>query len=69
MSMKADRVEVSWDATKRNWLVRIEIGAEVIRRHCDQPQDADEQALRAAARTTVADEGYEFEPASITVRR
>ncbi|MHB8411804.1 MAG: hypothetical protein ACYDDI_07635 [Candidatus Acidiferrales bacterium] len=66
--MHADRVEVSWDEEKSKWLVRIEVGEEVVRRHCDLPRDADEQSLRAAAQKTVADEGYE-PGAEITVLR
>ena len=66
--MKADRVDVSWDATKKKWLVRVEVGSEVIRRYSDQPKDADEQALRALAATTATDEGYESDPSSIAVR-
>ena len=30
--MRADRVEVTWDKSKSNWLVRITSGEEVIRR-------------------------------------
>jgi hypothetical protein len=67
--MNADRVEVSWDPGKKKWLVRIEVGAEVIRRHCDQPKDADEEKLRASAAETVTDEGYQFDRANIAVRR
>jgi hypothetical protein len=67
MDMRADRVKVSWDAEKRKWLVRIEAGSEVIRRHCDQPRNADEQSLRKAAEQTVIDEGYQFDPAAISV--
>jgi hypothetical protein len=67
--MKADRVEVSWDAAKHNWLVRIEIGSEVIRRHCKDARDADEQTLRTAAARTVVDEGYEIDEARIAVIR
>ena len=67
--MQADRVEVSWDNEKSNWLVRIEVGEEVVRRHCDLPRDADEQSLRAAAQKTVADEGYEAGAAEIAVLR
>jgi hypothetical protein len=36
--MRADRVELSWDAVKPNWLLRIEVGEEVIRRHCVAPK-------------------------------
>lgn len=65
--MRADRVDVSWDAAKSNWLVRITNGEEVIRRHCDAPQNADEQTLRSAAQQTAKDEGYEAD--AISIRR
>jgi len=65
--MRADRVEVSWDADKSNWLVRIESGEEVIRRRCHAPKSADEQTLRSAAQQTAKDEGYEAEV--VTIRR
>jgi len=67
--MRADRAEISWDPGKSKWLVRIQTGEEVIRRHCDIPKNADEQALRAAAEKTVRDEGYELAPANVTIRR
>jgi len=67
--MRADRVEVSWDTAKSKWLMRIISGEEVIRRHCDLPKNADEQALRSAAQQTVRDEGYEPEVAELSVRR
>jgi hypothetical protein len=67
--MRADQVEVSWDTGKDKWLVRIVNGEEVIRRPCNLPKNADEQALRAAAVQTVRDEGYEADPAGISVRR
>lgn len=67
--MRADRVEVSWDAAKSKWLVRIQSGEEVIRRHCNVPRSADDQTLRAAAEKTVLDEGYEAPGANLTIRR
>jgi hypothetical protein len=67
--MTADLVEVSWDAEKSKWLIRITEGEEVIRRHCDLPRNADEQSLRTAAAKTVQDEGYEFDPTKLTVKR
>jgi len=67
--MRADRVEVSWDASKWKWLVRIETGEEVIRRHCQAPKNADELSLRSAVQKTVQDEGYEPDPAQILIRR
>jgi hypothetical protein len=67
--MNADRVEVSWDAEKNKWLVRIEVGAEVIRRHAGNPKGTDDQTLRTAAENTAKDEGYDVAPANIAVRR
>ena len=67
--MRADRVEASWDPGKSKWLIRIQSGEEVIRRHCNLSKDADEQAVRAAAEKTATEEGYEFDPASVVVRR
>jgi hypothetical protein len=67
--MRPDRVEVSWDAAKSKWLIRIENGEEVIRRHSDVPKNADDQTLRSAVQKAVADEGYELDPASVSIRR
>jgi hypothetical protein len=67
-SMHADHVEFSWDASKSSWLIRIEAGEEVIRRHCALPKSADEQTLRTAIEKAVAEEGYELDPASL-IRR
>jgi hypothetical protein len=67
--MHADHVEVSWDADKSNWLVRIKSGEEVIRRHCKLPKDADEQSLRAVTQQVVQDEGYELDVAELLIRR
>jgi hypothetical protein len=67
--MRADRVEVSWDGEKSQWLIRIQNGEEVIRRHCKAPKDADEQTLRSAAAKTVQDEGYELSLEGVAVRR
>jgi hypothetical protein len=67
--MRADRAEVSWDQEKSKWLVRIAVGEEVIRRHCDLPRNAGEADLRAAAQKTLQDEGYEADGAAITIRQ
>lgn len=66
--MRADRVELSWDAGKSDWLIRIESGEEVIRRHCKESKNADEAKLRAAAQTTLKEEGYEAD-AAVSIRR
>ena len=67
--MRADHVELSWGPDKKKWLVRIRVGEEVIRRHCSAPRDADEQWLRSEAEQTVRDEGYEADPAQISILR
>ena len=67
--MRADRVEVSWDSGKSKWVVRIQSGEEVIRRHSDASKNADEQALRAAAENTVREEGYQLGSGGVTIRR
>jgi len=66
--MRADRVEISWDNEKSNWLIRIEAGEEAVRRHCNLPRNADEAALRAAAQKTIEDEGYDLPPSSVILR-
>ncbi|HEY6272785.1 MAG TPA: hypothetical protein VIX19_12455 [Terriglobales bacterium] len=67
--MRADSVEVSWDPAKSSWLVRIQTGEEVIRRHCKLPQNADESALRSATDETLKDEGYEALGAAVKITR
>lgn len=67
--MRIDRAEVSWDAQKSKWLVRIQTGDEVVRRYCSLPKNADEQALRSAALKTVQEEGYDADPAAVMISR
>jgi hypothetical protein len=67
--MRADRVEVSWDAGKSQWLVRIQNGEEVIRRHFKAPKDADEQTLTSVAAKMAQDDGYELNLEGVTIRR
>jgi hypothetical protein len=65
--MQADRIDVSWDTAKSAWLVRITSGEEVIRRHCNFPQNADDQTLKSAAQKTAKDEGYD--DGTVNIRR
>jgi hypothetical protein len=67
--MHADRVEVSWDGGKSDWVIRIQSGDEVIRRHYKAPKEADEKTLRAKAEETVRDEGYEANAAAVSIKR
>jgi hypothetical protein len=66
--MRADRAEVSWDSGKSKWLVRISSGDEVMRRYCGLSKDATDAQLREAAEKTVRDDGYELDPALITIK-
>ena len=63
--MKADRVEITWDSQKSNWLVRIEAGEEAVRRHLALPRETPEPTLRAAAQKIAEDEGYEASNISV----
>src|SRR5690348_4519523 len=67
--MRADRVEVSWDSQKSQWLVRIVSGEEVLRRHLKLPNSTEEQALRAAALQTATDEGYEADASVVAIQK
>jgi hypothetical protein len=67
--MRADRAEVSWDQDKGKWMVRIQIGEEIIRRYVDLPKGADEPALRSEANKAMEDEGYEANVTPVTVSR
>ncbi|MBZ5574032.1 MAG: hypothetical protein LAO09_19380 [Acidobacteriia bacterium] len=67
--MRADRAEVSWDADKRKWVVRIQVGEEVIRRSCDVPKDAMESTIRSAAQEAINHEGYEADAMPMTIHR
>jgi hypothetical protein len=67
--MRADRVEMSWDTEKSQWLVRIVNGEEVVRRHVKLSSSADDADLRVAAQKTVTDEGYEPDGTEIAIRR
>ncbi|MGC2658068.1 MAG: hypothetical protein WA324_08815 [Bryobacteraceae bacterium] len=63
--MKADRVEVSRDEQGNRWTIRIQVGGEVIRRHCHEPANAGEAILREAAVKTATDEGYTVDPLNV----
>jgi hypothetical protein len=69
VSMRTDEVEASWDPSKNKWLLRIRVGEEVIRRYCDAPKNAEEEALRLLARQTLQDEGYEPDLRELRIRR
>jgi len=66
--LRADRAQVSWDTDKSKWLIRLQIGEEVIRRWCNEPRGAGLETVRAAAVQTAHDEGYELDVNAVTVQ-
>jgi hypothetical protein len=69
VAMRADRVEVTWDKSKSDWLIRITSGEEVIRRHAKISKDSDEQTLRSIVQKTLQEEGYEPDPIRMDLER
>lgn len=68
--MRANGAEVYWDTQKKSWIVRVQVGEEVVRRACKSAKrDADDSGLRTAAIETARDDGYELDPDHVTVRR
>jgi hypothetical protein len=68
--LKAEKATVNWDAKRKLWHVRVQIGEEVIKRPlANTPRDATEEALRAKAFATASDEGYEVDPTQIAIQR
>ena len=64
--MNADRIEVTRDEERKNWLIRIWVGDEVIRRHCDEAAEVDRATLRNAALKIANDDGYTVDPSNVT---
>ena len=68
--IRAGGAKVSWDTDKKRWSVRIQVGEEVIKRPATgAPRDAAEDALRLMAVRTASDDGYEVDPAAVTILR
>ena len=66
--LQADHAKVEWNSAKKHWEVRIEVGAEVIKRTIeDQPDNAGETALKERAIAIAVDEGYQLNAAQIEV--
>jgi hypothetical protein len=68
--IKADHAEVTWNADKKVWQVRIQIGEEVIKRPAEKTApDVAEETLRSMAVKVASEEGYALEPANVTITR
>jgi len=68
--IKADSAKVTWDADKKRWQVRIQIGEEVVKRtlpKCDN--DATDEVIRPLAVQTAKDDGYEVDPQAVVIVR
>ena len=66
-NMDASRIEVTREEEHNNWLIRIWVGDEVIRRHCHEPANAARETLLKAALKTAEDEGYTVDPSKVIV--
>jgi hypothetical protein len=68
--VRASDAEVLWDAGKKNWVVRIRSGEEVVRRPCKGgKQDLSDDELRSLAVQTAHEDGYELPSEAVTVKR
>jgi hypothetical protein len=70
--MKADSAAVSWDADKKTWRIRIQVGEEVIKRQAKDhkvPRDAGDDVLRNLAVETAQGDGYEVDREAVTITR
>jgi hypothetical protein len=68
--LRADKAEVFWDDQKKQWVVRIQVGAEVIRRGCKtSKRESEDAALKTMAVETARDEGYELPAEAVDVKR
>jgi len=68
--IKANDAKVEWNAGKKHWQVVIHLGSEVIRRQCEKtPHDVPDPALLDLAVATAKDEGYELDPARVSIVR
>jgi hypothetical protein len=70
MLVRASSATVDWSPKDKKWHVHIQVGAEVIKRPlADTPQDASDDTLRSAAVEEAKGEGYEVDPAKVTIAR
>ncbi len=68
--VEVKQAAVTWDADKKRWVIRFQIGAEVIKRPgLKTGHDADDESLRSMAVKVAEDDGYQLNPASVTVSR
>ncbi len=68
--VEVNNAAVAWDAGKKRWVIRLQVGGEVIKRPgLKSTRDTDDESLRSMAVQLAQDEGYQLSPAVITVSR
>ncbi|HLN02950.1 MAG TPA: hypothetical protein VK335_26915 [Bryobacteraceae bacterium] len=68
--VEVSQAAVTWDAEKKRWVIRFQIGAEVFKRPgLKTARDADDESLRSMAVQVAQDDGYQLSPAAVTVSR
>lgn len=68
--VKATGAEVLFDAQKKAWVVRIQVGEEVVRRTCKNTKgDLPDSELVTLAVQTAHDDGYELSADQVKVKR
>lgn len=66
--LRADHASVAWNAAKKRWEVRIQVGAEVMKRPIPNlASNAGSEALLPQAVAIARDEGYELDPARVVL--
>ena len=67
--LRADQARVGWNPGKKRWEVRIQVGAEVMKRPLVGAAQAEEAVLKSQAIEIAKDEGYALESANVSVER
>jgi len=68
--VQVNQAAVTWDVDKKRWVIRFQVGAEVIKRPgLKSTRDADDESLRSMAVKVAQDDGYQLSPAAVTVSR
>jgi hypothetical protein len=68
--MEVNNAAVTWDADKKRWVIRLQVGGDVIKRPgLKSSHDADDESLRSMAVKVAQDDGYQLNPSAITVSR
>jgi len=61
---------VNWDEQKKQWVVRLQIGGEVIKRAAPKAaRETNDDLLRSTAVQIAEDEGYHLNPSTVKVTR